>query len=233
MDYQSDFETWKEQINALPLNEVKLPDTPIDIVCADAETLQIEALEDKEDLLAAGIDWTTVTNLKPLAGALRYCEAIWKSEYRSRQEAQKEWLEQSPKAYEMRDELLHHFSFAFRDTPDVNSKVMRIREGGSHKDMIQDLIEIAVLGEKNPLPLERINYDVALNSKARETSHAMSELLANSNGSKDDASINKINRDKAYTLLMENMRTVREFGQYVFWKNPERKKKYINTYKRG
>ena len=33
---------------------------------------------------------------------------------------------------------------------DVLKKVMRIREGGSNADMVQDLIELAVLGEKYP-----------------------------------------------------------------------------------
>jgi len=233
MDYQNDFETCKEEIEALPLSEVKLPDTPIDIVSADAETLQKEAVEDKEALVAAGLDWTKVENLTTRAGSLRYCQAVWMSEYRARQDAQKEWLEQSPLAYDLRDELLHHFSFAYRNSPDVNSKVKRIREGNGHKDMIQDLIELAVLGEKNPAPLAVINYDVELNQKARTTSHAMSELLASSNGSKDDSSANKVIRDKAYTLLIEDMQIIREIGQYVFWRNPERKKKYINTYKRG
>ncbi|MBI9061521.1 MAG: hypothetical protein JEZ14_06000 [Marinilabiliaceae bacterium] len=148
------------------------------------------------------------------------------------QSPQKEWLEQSPKAYELRDELLHHFSFAYRNHPDLQKKVMRIREGGGHKDMIQDLIELAVLGEKNPEPLTIINFDPSLNESARTTSHSMSELLAATNGSKDDSSANKLARDKAYTLLIEDMRIIREVGQYVFWRNPDRKEKYVNSYKR-
>jgi hypothetical protein len=37
-------------------------------------------------------------------------------------------------------------SFAYRNLDDVKKKVMRIREGGSNADMVQDLIELAVLG---------------------------------------------------------------------------------------
>ncbi len=233
MNYQNDYESCKDEINDKPLNETKLPDTPIDIVSADAETLQKEGIEDKDALVTAGLEWSKVENLSMRAGALRYCQAVWMSEYRAQQEAQKEWLTQSPLAYELRDELLHHFSFAYRNTPDVNSKVKRIREGNGHKDMIQDLIELAVLGDKNPEPLANINFDVANLQTARTTSHSMSELLAASNGSKDESSANKIIRDKAYTLLIDDMRDIREVGQYVFWRNPERKKKYINTYKRG
>ncbi|WP_289528664.1 hypothetical protein [Labilibaculum sp. K2S] len=233
MDYQNDFETNKEEIQAFPLKDVKLPDTPIDIVAADAETLQVEAIEDKEALVAAGLDWSKTENLRTRAGALRYCQAVWMSEYRARQEAQKEWLNLSPEAYNFRDEMLHHFSFAYRAYPDIKTKIARIRDGNGHADMIQDLIELAVLGEKYPEPLAVINFDVTLNQKARTTARTMSELLAASNGSKDDSSANKVIRDKAYTLLIEDMRIIREIGQYVFWRNPERKEKYVNTYKRG
>ncbi|PKQ63902.1 hypothetical protein BZG02_07785 [Labilibaculum filiforme] len=227
MDYQNDFETWKERIEALPLSEVKLPNQPIDEVTASAETLAIEAIKDKESLAKAGLDITFITDLTTLSGAVRYCQAEWMSEYRARQEAQKEWLEQSPEAYDLRDEMLHHFSFVFRNNENVNKKVMRIREGGGHADMIQDLIELAILGEKNPEPLKLIGVDTLL-SKAKITSHNMSVLLAESNGSKEENSATKLMRDKAYTLLAEKMSTIREYGRYIFWKNEDRKKKYLN-----
>lgn len=230
MNYQTDFETWKERIETLAQSEVKLPNQPIDELTASSETLAQEAAKDKDALTGAGLDGTVIDELPVLSGALRYCQAQWMSEYRARQEAQKEWHEQSPAAYELRDELLHHFSFAFRNEADVKSKVSRIKEGSSHADMIQDLIELAVLGEKNPEPLASINFDVASLQNARTTSHNMSELLAASNGSKDDSSVNKLLRDKAYTLLTEQMSTIREYGKYVFWKDEERKEKYMANY---
>jgi len=231
MDYQNDFETWKEEIEKLPLAEVKLPNQPIDEVTASAETLAEEASKDKEVIVAAGLAGSVIDQLTSLSGALRFCQAQWMSEYRARQDAQKEWLEQSPQAYDLRDEILHHFSFAFRKEADVKSKVSRIKEGSSHADMIQDLIELAVLGEKNPEPLAKINFDVANLQTARTTSHSMSELLAASNGSKDESSSKKVLRDKAYTLLTEHMSEIREFGKYVFWKNEERREKYLSNYK--
>jgi len=231
MDYQNDFETWKERIETLPLIEVKLPNQPIDEVTASAETLAKEAAKDREVFKKAGMDVSLIDKLPSLSGALRYCQAQWMSEYRARQEAQKEWQEQSPAAYELRDEMLHHFSFAYRAYPEIKTKVSRIKDGSSHADMIQDLIELAVLGEKNPHPLNEINYDISLNEKARASSREMSELLATANGSKDESSSNKLMRDKAYTLLTGHMSAIREYGKYVFWKDEERKEKYLSNYK--
>ncbi len=228
MSYLEDFNTWKEAIEAVPDKDTKLPNQPVDEFVTSAETLAVEATKDQEAFAAAGMDVVIIDQLSPLAGALRYCQAQWMSEFRARQEAQKEWLEQSPLAYEMKAELLHEFSFAFRNFPDVKKKIMRIRDGGGHSDMIQDLVELAVLGEKYPEPLTRIQFNMEALQKARSTSHQMSELLAASNGSKDESSNTKLLRDKAYTLLFSKVSEIREYGRYLFWKNSERRQKYLN-----
>lgn len=226
MSYQEDYSAWKEQIEALSQEETKLPNQPVDECAANAEALAKEADKDREALQKAGMDGTIIDDLTSLAGALRYCQAQWMSEYRARQEAQKEWQEQSPEAYELRNEMLHHFRFAYRKHPEVKKKVVRISEGSGHADMIQDLLELAVLGENYPEPLTAIGYDVALSQKARTTSRAMSELLAAANGSADATSGNKLNRDRAYTLLAAKVSMVREYGRYVFWRNEARREKY-------
>lgn len=148
------------------------------------------------------------------------------SVYQAREDAQIEWQEQSPLAYALRNELLHHFSFAYRDREDVLKKVMRIREGGSNADMVQDLLEEAVLGEKYPEPLVAINFDLNLLQQARTVSHSMSELLATANGSDGDSNEAKLLRDKAFTLLDRADSAIREYGRYVFWKDDEKRDRY-------
>ncbi|WP_299576265.1 hypothetical protein [uncultured Sunxiuqinia sp.] len=226
MSYQSDFELWKEQIENLPPEELKLPNQPIDDFVARVETLAVDANEDREVLAAAGMDVTLIDDLTPLSGALRYCQANWMSVFRAREEAEALWKEQAPQAFQFRDELLHHFSFAYRDYEDIQKKVMRIREGASQADMIQDLLELAVLGEKYPEPLNAINFDLAQLQEARTVSHTLSELLAAANGAADDSSETKVMRDKAYSLLDQKSSTIREFGRYVFWKNENKRKRY-------
>lgn len=104
---------------------------------------------------------------------------------------------------------------------------MRIREGGGHADMIQDLVAIADLGESNPEPLTDIGLNLETLQQARTVSHNMSELLSASNGSKDEKNQAKVLRDKAYTLLYNKVSEIREYGRYVFWKNEERREKYL------
>ncbi|TRX71435.1 hypothetical protein [Carboxylicivirga sp. M1479] len=231
MSYSEDFNTWKERIEAVPTKDKKLPNQPVDEFAASAETLAIEAAKDREDLATAGMNVEIIDELNPLAGAMRFCQAEWMSEYRARQEAQKEWLEQSPAAFEERDELLHHFKFAYRKQADVLAKVKRISEGSDRLDMIQDLVELAVVGEKNPDPLTGISFDMTRLSNARTLSHGLKDLLAEANGSSDESSAIKVRRDKAFTLLSEKVSLIREYGRYIFWKNEDRRKKYYSNYK--
>ncbi len=227
MSYSEDFNAWKEQIEAVPQNEIKLPNQPVDKFAASVETLAVEAAKDKDTFAAAGMNVSLIDELTPLAGALRHTQAGWTSEFRAKQEAQKEWLEQSPAAYQLRDELLHHFSFAYRNIDDIKKSVMRIREGGGHADLLQDLVDLADLGEKHPEPLTAIGFNLEPLQKARLTSHAMSVLLSASNGAKDEKNQAKLLRDKTYTLLYLKVSEIREYGRYIFWRDAERREKYL------
>lgn len=227
MSYLEDFEQWKDRIEAVPLDDVKPPNIPVDDFVAQTETLAVDAKEDQEALVAAGLDGILIDDLKPLSTALRYCQAQWMSIFRAREDAKIEWDKESPAAFTLRDTLLHHFSFAYRNNDNLLKKVMRIREGASRADMVQDLIELAVLGENNPEPLEDINFDLDLLPQARVFSIRMAELLAGANGADGDGHETKKLRDKAFTLLAQKDSIIREYGRYVFWKDDNKRDRYI------
>lgn len=228
MSFKEDFELCEEKINAVNRDDIKLPTKAIDVVTAESETLAVDATKDKDDLLAANMDLTIIDEVKVLAGALRYCQANWMGEYMARKDAQKQWSNECPKGFELQKELFHNFGFAYRNSPDELKKLKRIKEGTSQLDMVQDLLELGVLGQKYPAPLEAINYDVLSLEAVKTKAHFLSDLRAQANGDKDDYSESKLLRDKAFTLLFEKTQIIREYGRFVFWKNPERRDKYKN-----
>jgi len=63
-------------------------------------------MDDSEALKVVGITEAMINDLPVRAGACREAQSIWNKDYRSQQEAQKQWREQSPLAYELRDDLL-------------------------------------------------------------------------------------------------------------------------------
>jgi len=231
MIYTEEFTTWEEQIEALPLNDTHLPKVPVDEFAAKAESLANEAKKDKEELATAGLDISLIDEVGPLAAALRHYQSRWLCEFRTRQESYKEWLEKLPKARKERDEILHHFKFAYRSQPDVLAQVMLIKQRANHSNMIQNLIDLALIGQQNMAQLTAINFNPSRLSKARSLSQNLSLLLAQTNGSAEENSHMKHLRDKAYTLLEKRVNTICDFGRYVFWKNKDRRKKYLHNFK--
>lgn len=114
--------------------------------------------------------------------------------------------------------------------PDVKAKVQKIAEGSGHADMLQDLHDASVLGEKYPEPLQAVGFDMSLLTKAAQMSDELANLLAKANGARMSDNKLKILRDKAYTYLKQAVDEVKHHGQFVFWRSPDRLKGYKSSY---
>ena len=227
---KNNFESHREAIEAISGDDVTAPNMPVAEAIQEGENLAQWCIDDKEKLVAAGLDWSLAEQLPERAGACRYVQSIWMRELRTREAAQQEWSDNSPKAFDLRDELVHHFFHAFRQQPDLVGKVQAIAEGGTSADMLQDLSDLYYLGKDNEDLLEAISFDMGLLEKAREWSAHLSEVLAKTNGERADDSAQKILRDKAYTHMKEAMDEIRLHGKYLFWRNEDRKRGYISAY---
>lgn len=227
---QEQFNAKKAAIEAINEKQIVYPAIPVDTALQEAEDLNVWCLPDKDKLIKVGLQWELVTDLPARAGALRYTQSQWQKEFRSLEEAQKEWAQKSPEAYQLRDELVHHFYFAFYKFPDLYARTQRIDEGDSHADMIQDLSDLAALGKANTEPLKAISLDLTLLDKAEAMSSQMAKLLASANGKKLEDNKLRLLRDKAYTHMKEAVDEIRRCGQYVFSADQQRYKGYTSRY---
>lgn len=230
---KENYDLKKAIIEAIPENLVNYPGIPVEVALQETEDLFVWCQQDKELLVKASLDWKLAEDLTVRAGALRYVQSQWQKEYRSLEQAQKDWAEKSPAAYELRDELNHHFFFAYAKTPDLYARVQKIAEGSSHADMIQDLSDLAALGKANPEPLKFINFDLSLLDKAETTAPEMALLLANANGKKMEDNKMRMLRDKAFFHMKEAVDEIRRVGQYVFWKDEQRRKGYVSKFNKS
>jgi hypothetical protein len=224
------FESKKAAIEAIANEKTLYPNMPVSIALQEAEDLMVWCAPDKELLVKAGLNWKLTEDLPARIDALRYVQSIWQKEFKSLEEAQKEWKNQSPAAYDLRDELLHHFFHAYYYFPDLYSHTQQIAEGNTHADMIQDLSDLAALGKANTEPLKAVGVDLSLLDKAETTSAIMAKLLAASNGHKLQDNELRVLRDKAFTHMKEAVDEIRRCGQYVFWKDEQRYKGYISHF---
>lgn len=230
MSNAEDFTAAQAEIEAIPDDKIKSPGLPIDIFLQEAENLYQWCQDDKDKLTAAGLDWPLVEKLPGFCGALRQAESMWFKDRFSREEAEKQWQEESPTAYDLRNQLLHDFHFAYRKSPDLAGRVSQIAEGSGHADMIQDLNDLAELGKDNSDALSAIGFDIAQLDIASTTSAEMADLLSKATSDRGDNNQARVIRDKAFTLLKQAVDEIRDCGQYVFWRDAQRYKGYVSQY---
>ncbi|NQZ77292.1 MAG: hypothetical protein HRT61_14495 [Ekhidna sp.] len=213
-------------IEAISQEDTKIPSIPIDVLLRESANLEMNSKEDQQQLINVGIPQVFFDELNKRIGALSYAESLWKQERYTKEEAALIWTEKNPIALQLREELEHSFHYAFRKHEDLLAKVMYIEEGTSNEDLVQDLYDLAVLGESNSELLQAINFDFDELKKSASLSEEMGALLVAMNGERNDSTEAKRIRDKAYTYLREAVDEIREAGKYVFWKNPEKWKIY-------
>lgn len=233
MSNRTEFENLKETLEAIPENEVKLPNMPVEVFIIEAESLYNTALVDKEKLLARGLKAEVIDNLPFGVGALSYAEGEWDTERFAKEEAEKEYNIKSPDGFKLRSNLLDELSFAYDGDSMLESRVDSIRKGSGNADMIQDLMALALLGKKNPEPLTQTNFDFTLLDKSEELSAELAAILGKANGTREDNSPNKLMRDKAYTYLKQQVDIVRKYGKFVFRDDENHAAKYASEYKRS
>ncbi|MCP5048174.1 MAG: hypothetical protein GY940_13465 [bacterium] len=220
-------------LEAIPDDQVRSPNSmPVETYVHEAEHLQKWCQEDKEALIAKGLTWETVDDMPIRIGALKETETTWFTERFTRQEAAAQWMVESPKAYELRDQLIHDMRFAYRADVKLLKKVSQIADGYGHPDMIQDLNNLSGLGKKHSEPLIAMGFDMTLLDTAAQLSDELGTLYAHASVERAEFSESKKLRDRAYTHLKEAVDEIYAVGQYLFWHDEERKKGYRSGYLR-
>jgi len=222
-----------DKIIAIPSEETQTPSLPVNVFLQESEDTFHWTSEDMPLLATIGMNEEKRLDLNVRTGACRESQSLWNKDRRSTKDAEKQWIALAPVAYNLRDELIHKFRFAFRNDPKLLGRVSEIAEGTGHADMIQDLNDLAVLGKENEALLTPINFDLTLLDTAAETSDNGADVLAIANGSKQKGNESRVLRDKAYTYLKQSLDEFRAAGKYLFWKNPERLVGYSSNYWRS
>lgn len=233
MSNQSDFNTYKTTIEAVDPKDVKHPGMPIGIYLQEAEDLFAWSSEDKAILEQHGLDPSIIDQLPGLTGAARYAQSLWNSSRFSQEDAQKQFALLAPEAYDLKTRIIHALLFAYRKNPDLKGRVQDIADGTGDADMIQDLSDLSVHGKNNPEPLAAINFDMALLDEAANKSDELGSLLGVARGEAATDGEVKVMRDKSYTLLKQSVDEIREYGQFVFWRDENRAVGYASAYNRS
>jgi hypothetical protein len=231
MSNATDYQSLLPKITATPDNKIMPIYIPINMYNQEAENVHHWAMEDKDALIARGLDLRTIKELLTATGACREAEARWFKERFGKQEDEKEWEAKSPAAYALRDRVVNELEFAYFEDATLSSRVDQIKEGSGDEDLIQDLANAAALGKANLAPLQKTKCDLTLLDKAEALSDSLPGILAAANGDKADSSAVKKIRDQAYTYLKVRVDEVRRYGKFVFSEQKDRQVGYLQHYR--
>jgi hypothetical protein len=230
MSSTNDYNELLPIISAINPADVLTLNIPIDVFVQEAENLYHWSIGDQQALTKVGLDWNLVLSLPARAGACREAQSLWIKERNTRQEDEQAWKDEAPAAFDLRDQLIHDFRFAFRKFDGLLARVDEIAQGDTNSDMVQDLNDLSILGKANPEPLASINFEMPLLDLASDLSDRMGDLLGATNGERKEVSEAMQIRDKAYTYLKQAVDEIRECGKFAFWRTPERLKGYYSEH---
>ena len=216
------------KIKEIKDEEIEMPKIPMDVYIQEAETLYHWSLGDKDKLVSKGLPEDVIEDLPVRTSLLREAESKWQMERYGQEDLQKQWNEESSIAYKLKDELMHDFKFAFRKDNELLKKLGAIKTGSGHTDMFQDLSDLSVLGREYIEKLKPIGFDLTLLDKANELAKNLPALFGKIKSKKGKDT--KKFRDQCYVFLKKAVDEIREHGQYVFWKDDERKKGYYSQH---
>ena len=218
-------------IKSIKNEDILIPtNIPIEVYIQEAETLYHWSISDKEKLVSKGLPEDLIEDLPIRSAILREAESKWQLEKYGQEDLQKQWSEQSSIAYKLRDELIHHFKFAFRKDNELLKRVSAIKGGSGHADMFQDLSDLSVLGKEYGEKLKLIGFDFTLLDKANEMTKNLPTIFGKIKSKKGNTTDIKKFRDQCYTYLKQVVDEIREHGQYLFWKDEDRKKGYYSQH---
>lgn len=230
MSSTTDYNSLLAEIQSISPESVIIPNMPIDVFVQEAENLYHWSIDDQQALTRTGLDWNLVLSLQARSGACREAQSLWIKERNTRQQAEQDWKDQAPAAFNLRDQLIHDFRFAFRKFDGLLARVDEIAQGDTNSDMVQDLNDLSVLGKANPDLLTAISFDLPLLDTAATVSDHIGDLLGATNGERKKDSEAMIIRDQAYTYLKQAVDEIRECGKFAFWRNPDRLKGYFSEH---
>ena len=233
MSYIEDYNKKIEDIKAIPDDQIKAPCAiPVGIYIQESSDLEIWCRDDKEKLTAKGLDWKVVEDLPVRCEALREAESKWVIQQAQRRAYAKIWLKEARKGYELRNELIHHFNYAFRDKSSLIKKVKEIANSNTHDGMINGLYDLNVLGMIHQYLLTKIGFDMALLDLAAQKSHELATKKEEASWESEDYLEAKKIRNQAFTHLKKAVDLIYDYGRYVFWKDSARLKGYSSNHLR-
>lgn len=230
MSAQTNYERLLPEIISIPKEKIRVPNYPPEELLAEAEKTKIISKEDKKLLVNAGLDPKVVDTFGDRIDVYTIASAKYIVLMDDSSKLEQQYHDLIEEAQNAKRELIHCFKFAYRDNKDALESLERITKGRSRKDMIFDFVSLIELANEYAEDLLKINFNSSLLLKAQNLHDKLKKIYAKIEvGPKQISEVKDI-KNRAYTYLMEALQSIKEYGQFVFWKDEERCSLYKRHY---
>jgi hypothetical protein len=190
---------------------------PMNVYLQEAENLYNWCQDDKEKLIANGLDWALVEDMPARILMLRETQSMWMTSDSRSNTAREMWVEKAPFARELQKDILRSLRFACRENQNALQQIKRLGPGRKNSDMIQNLSDLAAQGRKCSDDLKTINFDLSKLVKASNLANELAGYLAHlQTGDLHGMKNRKNKKPGIYTHLKEAVDSARVFGKFVF-----------------
>ena len=97
-----------------------------------------------------------------------------------------------------------------------------IAKGKGRRDLMLDLMDLHKLANKHIKLLATVGMEASLVEDANSMFEKLRTLLGDLNAEPEEVELRRNLVRKAYTYLWESVDNIREFGQFIFWKDENR-----------
>lgn len=230
MNPQTCYEENIAEILSIDDNKIKKMTIPPENVSTEGQQLKIVTDDDKDALLERGLNPQFLEDLPVRVAAFTYAAAVYELDVQNVSDVKLQWETLKEEGYSLRKKIIREMEFAYRDNPLALMKLQEIKNGKGHKDMLLDLLELAILGRDFPEDLIKTNFNNSLLNRAKalheEVTLAYAEMKVHDNKTSEARLI----RDKAFTWLKEVMDEIREYGKFVFADDPAKLNNYVSEF---
>jgi hypothetical protein len=207
----------KPELEKFPEQKIVATGMPLRHYAQEAVMAYHRFVQDKDALVAGGMNFSIVEKLEVYIGACRQLASETSTTTMPSSSKQKEWEKAKEEAELLAYDIKEATLYAFRSRVDLTGKIHFIyNEGGSNADQIQDLNDYAVIGKANRELMEAVGYDMANFDRAAELSKIMADLLALATLDKSDSPALRILRDKAFTIVKTTIDELNLLARFVF-----------------
>lgn len=222
------------QLMSIALDQLELPNLPISIALQEAHDLNtlVGNPEIRERLLAVGLPKAELTALPKAIAATREAQSAWiVVRDRTKSDAQRQREEAGDT---LRAEMIAAARWNLRNDRVAQATIDAIAEGEGVEDLVQDLVDLAALVERQADRFESdTTFDAAEQIEAARSAAKTIEMgLSRARLARTQEEAKEL-RDRAYTYLAARVSAVREAGRYAFKKEPALSGKFGSTYGRA